>query len=573
MAPTRLRKRYINAALCARKGRERQRAGEDNPKVDILDLTAVSDDELNEEETTWQGGVLHNPIEWSDTEWEWEDERNTEGAIEDEDDDEVEIVVDGIQALECLGQRMQIEEEAMKKLTWNDLGLVKKRSKKEWKKLTQKTLGRAVQTKGEPAESTLRRHRQLEREEQSNAESSRKSGSANSFRDFFGKQYTPAEAPAPKPVLPPPLPPPLSLPPLPANLSSLNLPPNVLKALQAQYERFKTTTATGAAGPCLLAPEPLLNASPSSSGQSISECASPESEIFLGGYVSDYEEEESDDESSREDNDTPVEASVPIPIPRAPATAPPLKRQKLAVPAREARRRAREAKLARLQDGLTRISKHIVSKKTEFAAGAHGLQSKRARAIESCLRMVVKGHRTLTDASERSAESHGLSADWGGRLVRIWVHGWLNFAGLPSSARGCHAKTVSILDEPANRDEILSYLRSYKWATNPEKFSAFIESNLITPETQKYLRDLMEDEIPKAFRKYVTNTLFPRIGVKAGHGMTISMRTARAWLANSKKKSFPHSRKHMAQDIRPSSLSTTLKGIQPIVKMLFWPNA
>jgi len=67
------------------------------------------------------------------------------------------------------------------------------------------------------------------------------------------------------------------------------------------------------------------------------------------------------------------------------------------------------------------IDKLIASKKTHFEAGHNGLQAYQAQSIQSCLRMVVKKNRGLTDAAEQAAESHGFAAGWGGRMVRSWV--------------------------------------------------------------------------------------------------------------------------------------------------------
>ncbi|KAF7311740.1 hypothetical protein MIND_00184100 [Mycena indigotica] len=53
----------------------------------------------------------------------------------------------------------------------------------------------------------------------------------------------------------------------------------------------------------------------------------------------------------------------------------------------------------------------------------------------------------------------------------------------------------------------------------------------VSPEAKEFLRHLVDDEIPKALRKYVTTTLFPRIGVKAGLRHSISLSTARKWMA------------------------------------------
>ncbi|KAF7303429.1 hypothetical protein MIND_00571500 [Mycena indigotica] len=77
----------------------------------------------------------------------------------------------------------------------------------------------------------------------------------------------------------------------------------------------------------------------------------------------------------------------------------------------------------------------------------------------------------------------------------------------------------------------LSYLRSNKWATDPAKLSEFVRTQFVSPEAKEFLCHVVEDEIPKALGKYVTTTLFPRIGVKAGLGHSILLSMAREWMA------------------------------------------
>ena len=49
-----------------------------------------------------------------------------------------------------------------------------------------------------------------------------------------------------------------------------------------------------------------------------------------------------------------------------------------------------------------------------FEAGDHGLQAKRACAIESYLHLVVNNGWERIKASEMAAESHGFAKRWGG---------------------------------------------------------------------------------------------------------------------------------------------------------------
>ena len=63
---------------------------------------------------------------------------------------------------------------------------------------------------------------------------------------------------------------------------------------------------------------------------------------------------------------------------------------------------------------------------------------------------------------------------------------------------------------------------------NPRKLSDFTKNNLLPAEADKYLKHLVDDEIPKALKKYLEVNIFPHIQMKVSKG--ISLTTARQWL-------------------------------------------
>ena len=83
-----------------------------------------------------------------------------------------------------------------------------------------------------------------------------------------------------------------------------------------------------------------------------------------------------------------------------------------------AREQAHQLRLKELNQALTDIKKLLVSRRTKFEAGQHGLQAHRARSVECYLRMVVENGQKSIDVSERAAESEGFAPHWGGRLVQ-----------------------------------------------------------------------------------------------------------------------------------------------------------
>ncbi|KAJ7692283.1 hypothetical protein B0H17DRAFT_851995, partial [Mycena rosella] len=130
--------------------------------------------------------------------------------------------------------------------------------------------------------------------------------------------------------------------------------------------------------------------------------------------------------------------------------------------------------------------------------------------------------------SERAAESQGFSAKWGGRLARAWVRHWLRPRTLPVSRRGKHGKVFSLLDDPAICTELCSFVRSNKWAMDPNKLAEFSKNNLVSSAASKYLKHVVNIEMPKGLKKYMDLELFPRLHLKPGRG--ISLPTAIRWL-------------------------------------------
>lgn len=209
--------------------------------------------------------------------------------------------------------------------------------------------------------------------------------------------------------------------------------------------------------------------------------------------------------------------------------APPApKRRRLEVPARISKTLKTEKRLHERAAALVQIEKLLASKKEHFDMGRSGLQAKRARAIQICLKLIVKDHRHLIDASGRAAEAVGFSTAWGAHQVREWVGIWIATRTLPKSRRGCHTKVYSLLDDPEVCSELRSFLRSDKWSMNPKKLSDFTKGKLLEDEVKKYLHQVVSTEMPRGLKKYLEVELFPRVHMKVAKG--ISLRTAQRWL-------------------------------------------
>jgi len=235
----------------------------------------------------------------------------------------------------------------------------------------------------------------------------------------------------------------------------------------------------------------------------------------LTGYDSDESSEE--DDTGSESEDRPVNVNKWLPI------APPLKRQKLAVSYREQRKQCRKQRVEEYRKALTDINKLLLSKKTIFVAGTQGLQARRIRAIASHLKMVVQNGRKWEGASERSAETYGFAVKWRGRQLCGWSQKWIKTRELPKSLKGRHAKVYSLLSDPVVAAELRAYVHSNKWAMNPAKLAEFSQKQLVGMAADKYLHHIIHDEMPRGLKKYMEVELSPRIHLKVGQGISLSM--------------------------------------------------
>ena len=170
-----------------------------------------------------------------------------------------------------------------------------------------------------------------------------------------------------------------------------------------------------------------------------------------------------------------------------PENQPRQKRQKHDIPILTARRTACENKQEILKGALKDIEKYIQSQKTKFVGGPRGLQSYCAQAIESYLQLVVRKNHKGIPASETVAEAFGFAKKWGGQQIKRWVRAWLDSRDLPESNRGCHVKVGSLLEDPAVKAELRTYVRSNKWAMNPEKLQEFTNHTMLPAESCKIL--------------------------------------------------------------------------------------
>ncbi|KAJ6483914.1 hypothetical protein C8R45DRAFT_829902 [Mycena sanguinolenta] len=128
--------------------------------------------------------------------------------------------------------------------------------------------------------------------------------------------------------------------------------------------------------------------------------------------------------------------------------------------------------------------------------------------------MVVKNGRLGIEASEKAAESQGFAAKWGGRNVRSWTRRWVRERELPTSRKGSHGKVYSLLDDPAIKAELRTYVRSNKWAMDPQKLADFSAGKLIPEAAKKYAHDVIRDEMPRGLKKYMEAELLPRFQLK-----------------------------------------------------------
>ena len=217
----------------------------------------------------------------------------------------------------------------------------------------------------------------------------------------------------------------------------------------------------------------------------------------------DYEEEDERWEDERSEVDEPSQQVDDRDERNGPDDQPRRKRQKRDIPVLKDRKTAHENKQKILQSALKDIEKLIQSRKTEFEGGSRGLQSYCAQAIESYFRLVVRKKYKGIPASEAAAEAFGFARKWGGRQVRRWVRTWLNNRDLPESNRGCHIKVRSLLEDPAIRAELRTYVQSNKWAINPQKLQDFTNKTMLPTEAAKYCQEICDKEMPRGLKKYL----------------------------------------------------------------------
>jgi hypothetical protein len=115
-------------------------------------------------------------------------------------------------------------------------------------------------------------------------------------------------------------------------------------------------------------------------------------------------------------------------------------------------------------------------------------------------------------------------------MVRNWARKWVTERKLPVLLKGNHGKSFSVLTDPIVRAELLSYLRSNKWVIDPGKLAEFSKQKMVPAVADKYLRHIVDVEMPASLKKYMEVELFPRIHLKVGKG--VSLATARRILQN-----------------------------------------
>ena len=156
------------------------------------------------------------------------------------------------------------------------------------------------------------------------------------------------------------------------------------------------------------------------------------------------------------------------------------------------------------------------------------MQAKRTRAIASYLALVVHKNYCPLVASQLAAECHGFAKMWGGHQVRSWARAWVSEWMLPISLTGHHTKTYSLLSDPGIAAELRTYVRSNKWAINPDKLAAFTKDQLIPTEAEQYTQRVTSDEMPNGLKQYMECELLPQLHLKVSRG--ISLVTAHQWL-------------------------------------------
>ncbi|KAJ3984700.1 hypothetical protein F5890DRAFT_1411020 [Lentinula detonsa] len=180
-----------------------------------------------------------------------------------------------------------------------------------------------------------------------------------------------------------------------------------------------------------------------------------------------------------------------------------------------------------IQSAFADITQHLKSAKSKPHAGSEGLEARRARAIQSTLHSMVNNRSSFVYASCIAAEAAMFAKDWGSRLVRRWVRDWINVRSLPQSNRGRHSKINSVLSDSTAREAIRTYLRSNKWALNPQKLEQLMKGELVSEEASEYRREIEHNEMPRGLKVFIEEKVLPRLHVKPASSLGLSLSSMR----------------------------------------------
>ncbi len=169
---------------------------------------------------------------------------------------------------------------------------------------------------------------------------------------------------------------------------------------------------------------------------------------------------------------------------------------------------------------LAAIDKLLCAKREVGNTTPNSLQATRARAVQSCLCILSSSVRIM-EASRISALAHGFLPKYGACLVRDWVWTWTANRELPTSSCGSHIKSFSVLDDPIILEGACIYLCKHNWVTDPQKFTCFINDELLPEAACKYAVGTIEPAMRRGLQQYLQVELFPRIHVKAAGGVSL----------------------------------------------------
>jgi len=154
-------------------------------------------------------------------------------------------------------------------------------------------------------------------------------------------------------------------------------------------------------------------------------------------------------------------------------------------------------------------------------------QLNRVNGLISFYNFMLCGHRRWI-SSQLASQSMGKSPNHGAYLLRRWARDFETHDKLPSSERGAHCKSCSLLKDPDIAEQMRSYLRSNKWSMDPTKLSEYSRGVMAPLAASKYQHQILNKEMPNGLARYVSKELLPDMGLKIKDG--ISRRTAVRWL-------------------------------------------